>query len=382
MSRGRTGRALAEEAGREPARVPGSGSAAQAGKAPAEEAGREPARVPGPLPLSRGELRQILEELTGEQEAELFARARRKAQEGFGRGIYLRGLLEISNYCRNNCYYCGLRRDNRQLERYRLSREEILDCCQAAYQAGFRTFVLQGGEDPVQGPDWVEETVGQIRDRYPQCAITLSLGEHSRETYRRWREAGADRYLLRHETAEPKHYERLHPPEQSLQRRKECLWKLKELGYQTGSGIMVGSPGQGLEQIYRDLEFLWELQPEMIGIGPFLPQHQTPFSGEKPGSLTVTLRLLALLRLLFPRVLLPATTALATLDTGGRNRGILAGANVVMPNLSPTEVRGSYLLYDNKICTDEEAAECRVLLEKQMSTIGYQVVTARGDSKL
>lgn len=336
-------------------------------------------KTKGDLPLSEQQLLEILGELTEEQEQELFARARQKAKKEFGRGIYLRGLLEISNYCRNNCYYCGLRRDNRQLTRYRLSREEILDSCQAAYDAGFRTFVLQGGEDGVQSPEWVEETVKQIRKRFPQCAITLSLGEHSREIYLRWKEAGADRYLLRHETADPEHYRILHPPAQTLERRKECLWTLKELGYQTGSGIMVGSPGQSFRQVYRDLKFLWELQPEMIGIGPFLPQHQTPFASEKPGSLNITLRLLAVLRLLFPRVLLPATTALATLDPQGRNLGILAGANVVMPNISPVKNRENYALYDGKARNGAEAVEGLSLLREELRQIGYVPSMERGD---
>lgn len=332
-----------------------------------------------PLPISRSQAGRLFCGLAKEEEKRLFQRARVTAQAVFGKRVYLRGLLEISSYCKNNCYYCGLRRDNRKLPRYRMSREEILQSCRAAYAAGFRTFVLQGGEDPAQGPDWVEETVGRIRALFPECAITLSLGEHSRESYRRWREAGADRYLLRHETAEPEHYKRLHPREQSLQRRKKCLWDLKELGYQTGSGIMVGSPGQGMDQLYEDLEFLWELQPEMIGVGPFLPHSQTPFAGEPAGELGTTLRLLAVLRLLFPKALLPATTALATLHPEGRSLGILAGANVVMPNISPAGNREKYALYDGKAASGAEAVEGLKLLDAELNRIGYAASMERGD---
>jgi biotin synthase len=305
--------------------------------------------------------------------------AARTARETFGPQIYTRGLIEFTNYCRNDCYYCGIRRSNQKASRYRLTPEEILSCCRQGFSLGFRTFVLQGGEDPYFTDSLLCAIVSSIREEFPQCAITLSVGEKSKESYRAYRNAGADRYLLRHETADPEHYRRLHPSSLSLENRKRCLYDLKDLGYQVGCGFMVGSPGQTAYTLYRDLEFMWELSPHMIGIGPFLPQKDTPFAGQPPGTLEETLRLLSILRLLFPKVLLPATTALGTIHPQGREAGILAGANVVMPNLSPLSVRKKYALYDNKICTGEEGAECRSCLEARIQGIGYEIVCCRGD---
>ena len=311
----------------------------------------------------------------------LFSLARKIAKQQFGNRIYTRGLIEFTNYCRNNCFYCGIRRDNRTVCRYRLTKEEILECCQAGYQLGFRTFVLQGGEDPFFTDEKMEEIVGVIRKGFPDCAITLSLGERSYESYRRLYEAGADRYLLRHETADASHYGMLHPPELSAENRKKCLFDLKEIGYQTGTGFMVGAPGQTPECLAEDLQFIRQLNPQMVGIGPFVPHHETPFAREKAGTLEQTLYLLGLLRVMLPSVLLPATTALGTIDKKGREKGILAGANVVMPNLSPVRVRKQYELYDNKICTGEEAAECRQCLSGRMEAIGYELAVDRGDYK-
>lgn len=299
----------------------------------------------------------------------------------YGKQVFVRGLIEFTNYCRNDCYYCGIRRGNRKAERYRLSREDILECCHAGYGLGFRTFVLQGGEDP-----WftVERMTGIIRDikvRYPDCAVTLSIGERTEAEYRAYRDAGADRYLLRHETADPLHYGRLHPQEMSFDKRIQCLEQLKGLGYQTGCGFMVGSPGQSAETLAQDMELIHRLKPQMVGIGPFIPQKDTPFGGEAAGGMELTLFLLSLIRIMEKDVLLPATTALGTIHPQGRELGILAGANVVMPNLSPLNVRKKYLLYDNKISTGTEAAECRADLEERMRAIGYEVVTARGDWK-
>ncbi len=329
--------------------------------------------------LTRKDFQILMEELPPEGEQELFRRARELSREIFGRDIYLRGLIEISNVCRNNCYYCGIRKGNRQAERYRLGREEILSCCQAGYSLGFRTFVLQGGEDPLQDDRWVEETVAAIRRKYPDCAVTLSVGERSREAYRRFREAGADRYLLRHETADPVHYARLHPGEMSLENRIRCLHDLKELGYQVGTGFMVGAPYQTLDTLWQDLELIRELQPEMIGIGPYLVHHGTPFADQKNGSMDRTLRLLAVFRLLYPEVLLPSTTALNTIHPEGRTRGILAGANVLMPNLSPRDSRKKYDLYDHKRSTGGEAAEGIRLLGEILGQIGYRISGSRGD---
>ncbi len=307
-------------------------------------------------------------------------KARAVAQSVYGHDVYVRGLIEFTNYCRNDCYYCGIRRSNPDADRYRLTKEDILACCEEGWELGFRTFVLQGGEDGYFRDEWYEELIHEIKQRYPKCAVTLSVGERSGETYRRWYEAGADRYLLRHETADDVHYRSMHPQEMSPEHRKKCLYTLREIGYQVGCGFMVGSPGQGPEQLAQDMEFIYELKPHMVGIGPFVPAAGTPFADKAQGSLELTLFLLSLLRLQEKKVLLPATTALGTIHPLGREMGIRAGANVVMPNLSPVAVRKKYALYDHKICTGEEAAECRGCLNRRMESIGYRIVTDRGDS--
>ena len=305
--------------------------------------------------------------------------ALRMRRKYYGDNVYIRGLIEFTNYCKNNCYYCGIRCGNPHVKRYRLSEEEILSCCENGYRLGFRTFVLQGGEDPWYTDDKMVTIIRQIKEKYPDCALTLSIGEKSRESYQRFREAGADRYLLRHETANVSHYAMLHPEEMSLANRKNCLFELKELGYQVGAGFMVGAPGQSLEHLAEDLIFLSELRPEMVGIGPFIPHHETRFAKEPAGDVDLTLFLLSIIRIMLPKVLLPATTALGTLDPRGREKGLLAGANVIMPNLSPKENRKDYELYDNKICTGEEAAECRQCLECRVESVGCHIVTDRGD---
>ena len=329
--------------------------------------------------LTEEEWISLIENRSQDTAEYLFERARKWQQTYYGKRIYTRGLIEFTNYCRNDCYYCGIRRSNRNAQRYRLTEEQILECCQNGYELGFRTFVLQGGEDAWFTQEKLEEIVHAIRVNYEDCAITLSLGERSRESYRRLFEAGADRYLLRHETADEAHYASLHPPELSAAHRKQCLWDLKEIGYQTGTGFMVGSPGQTAAHLARDMMFIRELEPHMVGIGPFVPHHDTPFAKEMGGSVELTLFMIGLLRLMLPKLLLPATTALGTIDPQGREKGILAGANVVMPNLSPTSVRKKYELYDNKICTGDEAAECRACLSRRMENIGYKLVIDRGD---
>ena len=328
--------------------------------------------------LTEEQWRALLARRDSLDRAELFDLARAERQRWFGNRVYIRGLIEWTNVCKNNCYYCGLRRDNHRVRRYRLTKEQILACCEAGYRWGFRTFVLQGGEDPGLSPEAVAETVAAIAARYPDCAVTLSLGEWEEAVYRLWYEAGARRYLLRHETADEGHYRRLHPPELSLRHRMDCLYTLKNLGYQVGAGFMVGSPGQTDETLAKDFCLLQELQPEMVGIGPFLPQHDTPFGREKPGTLEDTLVFLALIRLTLPPVLLPATTALATLDPRGRALGMEAGANVVMPNLSPPSVRESYALYDGKAATGAEAAEHLADLRAQLA--GLEIAIDRGDA--
>lgn len=309
----------------------------------------------------------------------LFERARAVREKYYGKAVYTRGLIEFTNYCKNNCLYCGIRRENTTAIRYRLTLEEILDCCREGYELGFRTFVLQGGEDGYYTDERVVEIIKNIKSRYPDCALTLSIGEKSKESYQKFFDAGADRYLLRHETGDEAHYNSLHPAEMSYATRRECLWNLKDIGYQVGCGFMVGSPGQTAEHLAEDMLFITELQPQMVGIGPFVPHHATPFAEESGGTVEDTLYMLGLLRLLKPDLLLPATTALGTIDPKGREKGILAGANVVMPNLSPTTVRKKYELYDNKICTGDEAAECRHCLSRRMQSIGYELVVDRGD---
>lgn len=331
--------------------------------------------------LTETEYKELLELHTDKEIAEYgFELARKRQKETFGNEVYTRGLIEISNYCKNDCIYCGIRRSNQNAERYRLSEEEILSCCESGYALGFRTFVLQGGEDGYYTDDLLEDLLHKIKAAYPDCAITLSLGERSRESYERLYAAGADRYLLRHETANEAHYGKLHPAEMSLKNRKQCLYTLKEIGYQVGCGIMVGSPYQTIDNLVEDLSFMKALNPHMVGIGPFIPQKDTPFGEMEQGSLEMTLFLLAIIRLMLPKVLLPATTALGTIHSRGRELGILAGGNVVMPNLSPVKVRKKYALYDNKICTGEEAAECRGCLGNRMESIGYKLVVSRGDS--
>lgn len=331
--------------------------------------------------LTREEYIDLLSRWEDSSAAErLAAEAVRIRKEHYGLKVYTRGLIEFTNYCKNDCYYCGIRHGNHHAERYRLTKEEILDCCANGYELGFRTFVLQGGEDPYYTDDRMTDIVRSIKAEYPQCAVTLSIGERSYESYKRLREAGADRYLLRHETANEEHYGILHPAEMSLKVRKECLYALKELGYQVGAGFMVGSPGQRLSDLAEDLAFLKELQPQMVGIGPFIPHHETRFASEPAGSVKLTLYLLSIIRILLPKVLLPATTALGTMDPRGREKGLAAGANVVMPNLSPVRNRKQYDLYDNKICTGEEAAECRGCLARRVESVGYHLVNERGDA--
>ncbi len=299
----------------------------------------------------------------------------------YGTDVYLRGLIEFTNYCKNNCYYCGIRCGNSKADRYRLSQDEIMVCCKEGYRLGYRTIVLQGGEDPYYKDEDICRIVSGIKKDYPDCAVTLSIGEKSRASYQAYFDAGADRYLLREETSNEAHYRKLHPEGMSMTHRQECLFALKEIGFQVGAGFMVDSPYQTTEDIIADLRFLEKLQPDMIGIGPYVTHSDTPFAAYPSGSVDKTLRLISILRIMFPYVLLPATTALGTMDPIGREKGLKAGANVIMPNLSPTDVREKYALYDNKICTGEESAQCRDCLELRVKNAGYQIVTSRGDVK-
>lgn len=329
--------------------------------------------------LTRGEFITLIKERDEENASYLASLAREEAVKIYGNGVFPRGLVEFTNYCKNNCYYCGIQGSNQHANRYRLSKDEILSACENGYQLGYRSFVLQGGEDPHYSDDVMVPIVSEIRKRYQDCAITLSLGERSKESYQKLYDAGADRYLLRHEAATPELYQKLHPESLSLENRIQCLWNLKEIGYAVGTGFMVGAPYQTVENLVDDLLFIQKLDPQMVGIGPFVPHHDTKFKDYPSGTVELTTYLTSILRLMNPQLLLPATTALGTIDPRGREKGILAGANVVMPNLSPVAVRKDYSLYDNKICTGEEAAECAGCLGRRLASIDYELVFTRGD---
>ena len=329
--------------------------------------------------LTRGEFITLIKERDEENASYLASLAREEAVKIYGNGVFPRGLVEFTNYCKNNCYYCGIQGSNQHANRYRLSKDEILSACENGYQLGYRSFVLQGGEDPHYSDDVMVPIVSEIRKRYQDCAITLSLGERSKESYQKLYDAGADRYLLRHEAATPELYQKLHPESLSLENRIQCLWNLKEIGYAVGTGFMVGAPYQTVEKLVDDLLFIQKLDPQMVGIGPFVPHHDTKFKDYPSGTVELTTYLTSILRLMNPHLLLPATTALGTIDPRGREKGILAGANVVMPNLSPVAVRKDYSLYDNKICTGEEAAECAGCLGRRLASIDYELVFTRGD---
>lgn len=331
--------------------------------------------------LSVEEYRELIAERSEESTRLLAERADAVRRRVYGNQVYIRGLIEISNICKNDCFYCGIRRSNEACARYRLSKQEILSCCEEGYRLGFRTFVMQGGEDAFFSDEFVCDIVQAIKKCFADCAVTLSLGERSRESYQRLYQAGADRYLLRHETANAEHYAQLHPKAMSYDERLQCLKDLKSIGFQTGCGFMVGSPYQTTENVAQDLKFIEEFQPDMCGIGPFVPHERTPFRQYPAGSAELTCFLLSVIRLMHPYILLPSTTALGTIASDGREKGILSGANVVMPNLSPTSVRKKYELYNHKISSGEEAAQGLELLKEKMRSIGFEIVSARGDVK-
>ncbi len=331
--------------------------------------------------LSKKEIVDLITHRNPQINQYLFEKSRILREEYYGKDVYIRGLMEISNHCKNDCLYCGIRKSNLNVVRYRLTKEQIIECSHHGYELGFRTFVLQGGEDLYFTDDVLIDIIHSIKQNHPDCAITLSLGEKSYDSYLAYYQAGADRYLLRHETANEFHYRQLHPQGMSYQHRMQCLQDLKRIGYQTGTGFMVGSPFQTPENLADDLLFIAQFKPQMVGIGPFIPHHETPFAEQAPGTAELTLFMLALIRLFLPSVLLPATTALGTIDQCGRSNGILAGANVIMPNLSPFDVREKYMIYDNKTISGLETAEYLDLLQNEMQKIGYSIVVSRGDFK-
>lgn len=331
--------------------------------------------------LTEPEYQSLIDHRNEEIRSRLAGAASALTEQIYGEGIYVRGLIEFTNICRNDCLYCGIRRSNGNVERYRLTASQMMKCCEEGYALGYRTFVLQGGEDPFFTDEVLVPLVRAIHTAFPDCAITLSLGERSRESYLRLYEAGAERYLLRHETADEAHYRRLHPKEMSFAHRMRCLRELREIGYSVGAGFMVGSPYQTSAELAKDLKFIETFRPDMCGIGPFIPHRDTPFRDRTAGTLELTCFLLSVIRLIVPDILLPATTALGTIDPRGREKGVESGANVVMPNLSPVSVRKQYELYDNKICMGDESAQCRGCLELRMRTVHRHVVTDRGDRK-
>lgn len=331
--------------------------------------------------LSKDEWVRLIDGRDAQTAEYLFEKSRAIRHAVYGRQVFVRGLIEFSNYCKNDCLYCGIRKSNACASRYRLSKEQILECCRTGYALGLRTFVLQSGEDDYYTDRVMTDIVRAIKAEFADCAVTLSVGEKDEQTYRRYFEAGAERFLLRHETANTEHYKKLHPPAQTLENRMQCLFNLKKIGFQVGCGFMVGSPFQTSQTLADDMIFMKRLDPHMIGMGPFIRHKDTPFADYPSGSVELTLFMIGLTRLMLPNALIPATTALGTLDPDGREKGILAGANVVMPNLSPKDVRGKYLLYDNKLCTGDEAAESIRSLDERMKKIGYSLAVSRGDYK-
>ncbi len=328
--------------------------------------------------LPREELLDLIQNISEADKAYLFEKSLEAKETFYDKSVFMRGLIEISSYCAQNCTYCGIRRDNENAERYRLSVDEILGCCDEGYRLGYRTFVLQGGEDPYYTDERLLELIHAVKGKYDDIAITLSLGERSYDSYKVLKAAGADRYLLRHETASRALYESLHP-DMSFDNRRQCLKDLKTLGFQVGAGFMVGLPGQTADDLVEDLMFLKELEPHMVGIGPFIPHSETPIGHNPGGTVDQTLLMISLVRLILPMTLLPSTTALGTIDEKGREKALKVGANVIMPNLSPTDVRAKYALYENKICTGDEAAHCRACIEGRINSVGFYVDMSKGD---
>lgn len=332
------------------------------------------------MKFSKQDIVDIIRENSGGLSDSLRRSALEQREKYYGKSVYVRGLIEFTNICKNNCRYCGIRYGNKNVHRYRLTEAQILDCCRTGYESGFRTFVLQGGDDPGFTDDAVCDVVYKIKSEFADCAVTLSIGERRREVYKSFYDAGADRYLLRHETADSVHYGMLHPSDMSLKNRMKCLYDLKEIGFQVGAGFMVGSPYQTESNLADDIMFLQELRPHMVGIGPFIPHKDTEFKDFPHGTLNLTCIMLCITRLALPKVLLPCTTALSTIDAHGREMGLSCGANVIMPNLSPPDVRQDYLLYDNKACTGNEAAEYINSLSELVDSAGFKLDFSRGDS--
>lgn len=323
--------------------------------------------------LRKDEIVQLL--TTDEYNGELFAAADRVRSKYVGDDVHLRGLIEFSNICKQNCLYCGLRRENRKINRYRLTPEQIIDFAGKAKTYGYRTVVLQSGEDENFDVATMQRIIREIKAM--DMALTLSVGEKTKEEYAAYREAGADRYLLRIETTDKQLYEKLDPG-MSFDNRKRCLRDLKELGFEVGTGCMVGLPGQTLESLADDILFFKEIDADMIGIGPFIPNADTPLSEEKGGTFTLSLKVMAITRLLLPDINIPATTAMESLDHNGRVIALGSGANVVMPNVTEGDYRKWYALYPGKICINDTPAHCRSCITGKIGGIGRKVSSECG----
>jgi biotin synthase len=328
---------------------------------------------------SKEELLYLLDNIDENSKELLIKRAHETRMKYYGNKVYMRGLIELTSFCKKDCLYCGLRRHNKLADRYRLTLDEVLECVRKGDKLGYKTFVLQGGEDSYFTDEKMIEIIKAIKNEFPNNAITLSLGERSYESYKNLYDAGADRYLLRHESASKELYESIHPGE-PFEKRRKCLKDLKEIGYQAGAGFMVGIPGQTNEDLVNDLRFVKEFEPAMCGIGPFIPHKDTPLRDYDHGSLEKTVICLSIVRLLLPKLLLPATTALSSIDPNGRDEGLRAGGNVIMPNLSPMSVRKKYSLYDNKAYILDEDAEYRTMIGEKIKKAGFEVEETRGDN--
>jgi biotin synthase len=335
-------------------------------------------------------IREMLLESDFSELNRLYKEAKAVKQSTLGHDVYLRGLIELSNICTKDCFYCGIRKSNRSVNRYIMTKDEIIASAMFAFEKGFGSIVLQSGErDDENFIRFIEDIVEEInRLTSRQLRITLSLGEQTSETYKRWFNAGAHRYLLRIETSNESLYNKIHPKDHSFKDRVDCLFALKRIGFQLGTGVMIGLPYQTVDDLVNDILFFKEMDIDMIGMGPFIEHSQTPLFG-KPVDITkshpelfeLSLKMIAATRIFLPKINIAATTALQTLDPLGREKGINAGANIIMPNISPAKYREDYLLYENKPCVNDLADDCYECVVKRVEITGQKVALfSHGDS--